>query len=623
MAKIDITRTELVWPGKYNEDGTLREVPRVSLPFQVIETVNESRATREAKKGGVQGSLFDVYEGKEGDTFEAGWRNKLIWGDNLLVMGSLLEKFAGKIDLIYIDPPFAVGADFTVTTEIGDDREAVIKEQSIIEERAYRDTWGNGHSSYIAMMHPRCVLLRDLLAPSGHLFVNVDWHAVHFIRAMLEDVFGAERFVNEIIWFTPGGGASGRRFARKHQTILWFTNAPDESKYTFNADAVRVEYLTDNVGPQTYHFESNRKKRPGFKEGFTWSPNELGKLCPDVWADIKNLYGPSGEITGYANQKPIALMERIVSAASNKGDLVADFFAGSGSTAIAAEQLGRRWLACDLSRYGIHLTRKRLLGVENCKPFEVLNLGKYERQYWQGVTFGETKHKPIAEQVLYEYLAFILRLYGAQPVAGMAHLHGKKGKAVIHIGAVDAPVTIAEIDAAVDECTKLKQSELHVLGWEWEMGLYDLMVEAAKKKGVKLLLLQIPREVMEQQAAAKGDVRFFELAYLEAEIKQPKKLAAQVALKDFVIPNTELIPEDVRSKVKKWSDYIDYWAVDWDFRNDTFMQGWVAYRTRKERKLPLSSDAHTYEKPGKYRILVKVIDIFGNDTSQAFDVGVK
>jgi adenine-specific DNA-methyltransferase len=154
-------------------------------------------------------------------------------------------------------------------------------------------------------------------------------------------------------------------------------------------------------------------------------------------------------------------------------------------------------------------------------------------------------------------------------------------------------------------------------------GLYDLMVEASKKKGVKLLLLQIPREVMEQQAAAKGDVHFFELAYLEAEIKQTKKLTAQVALKDFVIPNTELIPEDVRGKVKKWSDYIDYWAVDWDFQSDTFMQGWVAYRTRKERKLPLASDSHTYPKPGKRRILVKVIDIFGNDTSQAFDVEVK
>jgi adenine-specific DNA-methyltransferase len=326
---------------------------------------------------------------------------------------------------------------------------------------------------------------------------------------------------------------------------------------------------------------------------------------------------------GYPTQNPEALLERIIIASSQEGNLVADFFCGSGTTLAVSEQLGRRWIGCDLGRWGVHVTRKRLLGIENCKPFEVLNLGKYERQYWQGVTFGEAKNKPLAERALYEYLAFILKLYGAHPLAGLAHLHGKKSKAMIHIGAVDAPVTIAEIDGAVDECAKLKQGELHVLGWEWEMGLYDLMVEAAKKKGVKLLLLQIPREVMEQQAAAKRDVRFFELAYLEAEIKQLKKLTVQVALKDFVIPNSELIPEDVRNKVKKWSDYIDYWAVDWDFRNDTFMQGWVAYRTRRERKLPFSSDAHVYEKPLTYRILVKVIDIFGNDTSQAFDVEVK
>src|SRR5215510_9967007 len=146
MAKIEITKTELVWPGKYNEDGTRKEVPRASLPFQVIETVNESRATREAKKVGRQTTLFDVWEGKEGDTFEEGWKNKLIWGDNLLVMGSLLEKFAGKIDLIYIDPPFATGADFSFTTEIGASELELTKEQSILEERAYRDTWGSGLS---------------------------------------------------------------------------------------------------------------------------------------------------------------------------------------------------------------------------------------------------------------------------------------------------------------------------------------------------------------------------------------------------------------------------------------------------------------------------------------------
>src|SRR5438105_15770137 len=159
MAKIEITKTELVWPGKYDEDGTRKEVPRVSLPFQVIETVNESRATREVKKDGLQSGFFDIYQGKEGDTFEAGWRNKLIWGDNLLVMGSLLAKFAGKIDLIYIDPPFATGADFSFRAVVGD--EEVIKEPSLLEEKAYRDTWGRGLESFVQMLFDRFQLMRE------------------------------------------------------------------------------------------------------------------------------------------------------------------------------------------------------------------------------------------------------------------------------------------------------------------------------------------------------------------------------------------------------------------------------------------------------------------------------
>jgi DNA modification methylase len=644
MAKIEITKTELVWPGKYNEDGTLKEVPRVSLPFQVIETVNESRATREAKKKLQQMSLFDVYEGKEGDTFEEGWKNKLIWGDNLLVMGSLLEKFAGKIDLIYIDPPFATGADFSFTAPIGEAGEEVEKTQSIIEEKAYRDTWGKGIASYVDTMSARIRLMRDLLSVRGSIYVHCDWRVNSHLRLILDDVFGEDNFQREIVWdisVLSGFKTKANNWVRGHDTILFYSKSVDEVLFNKQSTEHRPEYIArfNKVDKDGRRYFDGRGERRYLDEVL-----EKGKAIGDVWNDVMSFQQipTSQERLGYDTQKPEALLERIVRASSDEGSIVADFFCGSGTTLAVAEKLGRRWIGCDLGRWAIHVTRKRLLGIENCKPFEVLNLGKYERQYWQGVTFSPQRHRghredeaegssqcspclggeSLLEQRLYEYLAFILKLYGAQPVAGMAHLHGKKGKAMVHIGAVDAPVTIAEIDAAVDECVALKQKELHVLGWEWEMGLYDLMVEAAKKKGVKLLLLQIPREVMEQQAAAKGDVRFFELAYLEAEIKQPKKLTVQVVLKDFVIPNTELIPEDVRSKVKKWSDYIDYWAVDWDFQNDTFMQGWVAYRTRKERKLPLVSDAHTYERPGKYRILVKVIDIFGNDTSQAFDVEV-
>jgi DNA modification methylase len=602
MAKIDITKTELIWPGKYNEDGSLREVPRVSLPFQVIETVNESRATREAHKSESL-SLFDTWTGNEADTFEGGWHNKLIWGDNLLVMGSLLEKFAGKVDLIYIDPPFDTGADFSFKVLVGQDDEPLRgKEPSLVEESAYRDTWGRGYDSYLSMMNNRLRCMRDLLSEHGAIFVHLDVHTGPYVKTLMDEVFGRDCFRNEIAWYYYNKMHDSRKklLPKAFDQILYYVKSKD-ADFTYNA----LQEERDEPVRQLKRVKVGGKMiNARDEDGNIIYQEKTTRTVDTVWRIRCLQPANKQEWVHYETQKPVDLIERVLQVASKPGDLVLDAFVGSGTTAIACERTGRRWIACDLGRFSIHTTRKRLLEEEDCNPFEILNLGKYERQYWQSVTFGEQNNKLLAEQALYDYLAFILKLYGAQPVAGMAHLHGKKSKAMVHIGAVDAPVTIAEIDAAVDECAKLKQGELHVLGWEWEMGLYDLMVEAAKKKGVKLLLLQIPREMMEQQAAAKGDVRFFELAYLEAEIKQPKKLTVQVKLSDFVIPNTDLIPEDIRSKVKKWSDYIDYWSVDWDFRNDTFMQGWVAYRTRKERKLTLTSDAHTYGKPGKYRVLV-------------------
>jgi len=667
MGKIEIIKIELVWPGKYNEDGTRKEVPRVSLPFQVIETVNQSRATREAGMKPRNLSLFDVYEGNEGDSFEEGWRNKLIWGDNLVVMGALLEKLAGKIDLIYIDPPFATGADFTFRTFIGD--EEISKDASLMEEKAYRDTWGRGLESFVQMLFARFHLMRDLLSDQGTIYVHIGWDVSHYIKIALDEVFGANQCVNQIIWKRQTAhsdiGQGSKHLGPIHDVIFLYAKGDSltwEMQYQpYSEEYVNAFYkhvepetgrrfrLSDITGPggaakgnpyyeflgvtRYWRFKRERMEEL-YKQGRIVQTNpgtvpaqkryldEMpGVPLQDLWLDINTVQPQAAERLGYDTQKPESLLDRIVKLSSKPGALVADFFCGSGTTLSVAEKLGRRWIGCDLGRYAIHTTRKRLLEVEGCKPFEILNLGKYERQYWQGVTFG-AKQKEITEQTLYDYLAFILKLYGAQPVAGLAHLHGKKSKAMVHIGAVDAPVTIDEINAAIAECLQLKQTDLHILGWEWEMGLNDLMVAEAKKQGVKLLLLQIPREVMEQQAVDKGDIQFFELAYLEVAIKQPKKLSATVTLKDFVIPNTELIPEEVRSKIKKWSDYVDYWAIDWDFQNDTFMQGWVTYRTRKDRSLALTSDPHAYEKPGRYRILVKVVDIFGNDTSQAFEVTV-
>ncbi len=639
-----VSRTELVWPGKYRDDGSLRETPRVQLPFQVIERINESRATREARKRPKQTTLFDAYDPSEGDTFDAGWRNKLIWGDNLLVATSLLSRFAGKVMVICIDPPFATGSDFSFVAEIGDGSRTVEKEQSAIEEKAYRDTWGRGLDSYLDMMWDRLRVFRDLLADEGTIYVHCDWHVNSYLRSILDDVFGRDGFQSEIIWKRKDANKAGTTLAVVTDTVLQYSKGERpkwnpiylphseerlQSAYRYEDPVGRRYALADLMAPgdragtkADYAWKGVRPRKgntKGVPKLKMYLDESKGTLAANLWTDISMIKGGT-EALRYATQKPEALLERILRASSDEGDLVADFFCGSGTTLAAAEKLNRRWIGADISRWAVHVSRKRLLEIQNCRHFEILNLGKYERQYWQTSTFATNAG---AEQLLFDYLAFILRLYSAQPIAGFSHIHGKKGPAMVHVGAVDAPVTIDDISTAVDETAKLNRSELHVLGWEWEMGLYDLMTREADKRGVKLMLLQIPREVMERQAVEQGDVRFFELAYLDVAIAKPKRLTVVPTLKDFVIPNTELIPEQIRSKVKKWSDYIDYWAVDWDFQNDTFVQGFVAYRTREDRSLALATEPHTYPKPGKYRIVVKVVDIFGNDTSQAYDVEVK
>lgn len=658
----DITRTELVWPDKYDESGRRQEVDRVSLPFQVIERVNESRATREADKArGL--TLFDFWEGDNAESFEEGWRNKLIWGDNKLVMSSLLDQFAGKIDLIYIDPPFATGADFSFVTEVGDGDASLTKTQSLIEEKAYRDTWGSGLTSYLAMMAERLVLMRELLAEGGVLYLHVGPDVASYLRVACDEIFGAEAFLNEIIWKrTPFSGSSkalAKKFPVNHDSILFYAKRRDA--YTFQhiyeeySEAYKARFkYEDGRGfyrktlLKTYSKATEARLKaedrwiapvrasayPSYKQYLyeskgrqvedIWSAeeDELNEGAGNVWEDL-NLPNPMAEErTGYATQKPEVLLERVLRASSAEGSLVADFFLGSGTTAAVAEKLGRRWIGVDLGRYAVHIARKRLLGIAGCRPFEMLNLGKYERKYWQVATFGEDLDDDGVIS-LYEYVSFILKLYGASAAAGMQHLHGKKGRAFVHVGAVDSPVTIDEIAGCVEECIALKAKELHILGWEWEMGLHDPMAEEAAARGVQLILRQIPREVMEQQAAAKGDIEFFELAYLDVDVKPTKRNhEIAVRLKNFVIPNPELVPDDVRERIRKWSDYVDYWAVDWNFSEDTFHQGWVTYRTRKDRSLALDSDPHAYEAAGEYAVMVKVIDIFGNDTSKIYTVKV-
>ena len=670
-----IDRTELIWPNKR------KEVERVELPFQTIETINLPRGYRRVDIFSVaeQQKIFEDKNKQEKLKIirpETEWKNRLIWGDNLLIMGSLLKEYAGKINLIYIDPPFATGDDFSFTVNIGDQAE-ITKEPSALEVKAYRDTWGKGMQSYLQMMYDRLVLMKELLADNGSIFVHCDTRVNSYMRLVLEEIFGSSNFHNEIIWQRSSSGkTTSKNLSRDTDTIFWFSKSEN---YIFNptyqplsATTIAMYNMDDNdgrgkyrlyplqktasPGPETtYDYTDNNGKvwkcpRKGWRmkyvklkalendgrlylEGNTlaekayWDERENeGRLANNLWNDIPNLQGSTPEIVGYPTQKPEKLLDRIIKLSSNEGGLVADFFCGSGTTGIVAEKLGRQWIMSDLGRFATHTARKRFLDMR-AKPFIVQNLGKYERHRWVKLN-GRYKN----------YLRFILELYHAEPIEGFTNLHGKKDKAFVRIGAVDAPVTLSEIREALSECKENKIKSLDVLGWEWEMGLHDLVKEEAERYGIKLSTFQIPREVMELNVSdpkVKEDIHFYELAYLEVGTKTEPFDKTQgrgrvvITLKDFIIPNPELLPEEVKDKVKNWSDFVDYWAVDWMFNqheeqteeDDTFHNMNQRYRTRKEPKLELLMD-YTYPKAGKYNILVKVIDIFGNDTTKLIKVKV-
>jgi len=383
MANENRKYCELLWHGKYDkvELGQKAPLERPNLPFQVVETVNKPRV-----RGGTSALLFPEEEWPE--NYPKDWKNILIWGDNKLVMSSLIKQgWAGKINLIYIDPPFYTGADFSLRTKVGD--EEIEKEPSIIEERAYKDTWSGGIASYLKYMYERLVSMRELLAENGSIYVHLDWHVGHYVKVMMDEIFGYENFRNEIVWFYKGGALTGvqRHYPRKHDVILLYTKGEN---YTFNQP--RYSEISDEMIKRwgqyldeegRIRFGQIKQEKPTytrlynkfFKE-FGRKPTDddiawhvKGSLVRDVWDDIPEVrQNPRyEEAISFDTQKPEALLKRIILASSNPGDIVADFFCGSGTTLAVAEKLGRRWIGCDLSKFAIQVTRKRLLDIHNSK----------------------------------------------------------------------------------------------------------------------------------------------------------------------------------------------------------------------------------------------------------------
>jgi len=623
-------KTELVWEGKYDEYGNRRPVklPTSPLPLQRIETVDVPLDARkaEAHQLGLPFEEEEFHRKAHRDDF----RNMLIWGDNKLVMASLLEQFRGKVDLIYIDPPFDVGADFTMQVQLGDEGEEVLKEQSIMEAVAYRDTWGKGTDSYLQMMYERLTLIRDLLSERGTLYVHLGpWMAVYG-GLMLAEVFGAGQIRNHIVWHYPSMSASRRDFPDKHDCI-WRVVKSDS--WTFNADIIRVPYEEASLTVMQAGYGGGLgtggvsvRKAYGHEEG---------KIPDSVWR-IRHV-SSGRENIGFPTQKPEPLLERIIRASSNEGDLVADFFCGSGTTLAVAEKLGRRWIGVDLGRYAIHVSRKRLIQVQRelhaagqpYRSFDVYNLGRYERQWWQ---LDRLKGYDA------EHRRTVLRFYKAAPLGSSPDdgggpgggqspsplLHGKKGGAYVHVAQIDSILSEAELHAVAEAARAAGGRELHCLAWEFEMELALKKQAVEAETGLTIRLKYIPREIMEPN---RNEVQFFEAGYLEAKaIRRDNKVDVELvrffpALAEA--PEAEMAALRERA-IKSPFDFIDFWAVDFDWREGKpFEHHWQDFRTRKDRSLKTRTDiGWEYEQKGKRRICVKVIDVFGVDTTTVIEVEV-
>ena len=739
----DKREVELVWNGKTSE------VCNIVLPFQVIEQVDEPRAEK-PEETALQADLFAT--DSRGRQLK-GWTNKLIWGDNKLILSSLkngplreeIEK-QGGLKLIYIDPPFDVGADFSMDIEIGGD--TFTKKPNILEEIAYRDTWGKGADSFIAMIYERLVLMRDLLSEDGSIYVHCDWRVNALMRLVLDEIFVSEQFINQLCWRRTTAHGDAKQGAKRYDivddTILFVAKSVTRKLWNtqyvpFSDEQIAQQYNKADDNGRKYRLVTPTAAKPGGDTSYEWRgvtppkgrywaytrekmqafedeeklyysssgqpyikyflDERPGVAASTIWYDM--LLAPTAkERVDYPTQKPEVLLERIIKASSNEGDLVADFFCGSGTTAAVAEKLGRKWIVSDLGKFAIHTTRKRMIGVQrelkaegkDYRAFEILNLGKYERQHYIGVNpnLREAEQQKQLEEKEAAFVDLILRAYRAEKTDGLKTFHGKKAGRLVAVGPVNLPVTRLFVEEVILECRKKHITRVDILGFEFEMGLFPNVLDEARAKGIDIAPKYIPAEVFDKRAVEKNQVVFHDVAAIEVK-PHVKKNSVAVELTDFSVfysqdsiasveatlknKGSKIVAEKGRivkvskdndgivsreTLIKNWTDWIDYWAVDFNFESKReivriprdkmkqvqipgmeqpeqldlpeyeevwtgdyiFENEWQSFRTKKDRSLELTSVFHECT-PGRRKLAVKVVDIFGNDTMTIVEVNVR
>jgi adenine specific DNA methylase Mod len=629
-----------------------------SLIFELPKIVEEGRKEAEkilerlssANKIGLQTNELVIpakdssglWKGQNNQEVSKDWINRLIYGDNLLAMQALLTgdeatglpSMRGMIDLIYIDPPYDSKADYRTSVKLpGAD---LSQKPTVIEQFAYADTWKDGTVSYLKMLYPRLVLLKELLSERGTFYIHVDWHAGHYVKIILDDIFGKDNFLNEIIWCFSQGAKSKKMFARKHNTIFSYSKNIDSN--IFNVDAVKVEMKSgkESFGGRLETDEDGRKYRLvygsknslGETKYYKYYLDE-GKIPEDYWTDINSIQSGAIERVGYATQKPEALLERIIKASSNEGSIVLDVFGGSGTTAAVAERLGRRWITTDIGKPAILVMRKRFID-QDVKPFLYQSIGDYQKE-----AFSSSKlYKRVGD-----LSQIVMGLYGALPF-GVEELADR------NIGYIKSSRTLVIVDspnkltgkATIKRAVEAKNTILGggwnkviVLGWNFAYDISEAI--GIYKDDVEVLV--IPPDLLDKLASKKEyaklvqskNIRFSTLQYLTIKPIEVIKTSnsednIKIRLDNYILLSPDNIPLDEKDKEKLQHiieedplALIEYWSIDPDYDGITFRSSWQDYRgntanDKDDLHCVYMADLFVPKKENR-QVCIKAVDVFG------------
>lgn len=508
--------------------------------------------------------------------------NRLFWGDNLHVMRML---DSSSIDLIYIDPPFFSGRQYN---EIFGDQNEI---------RSFSDIWEGGMSSYLVWLNARLLEMKRLLKNTGSIFVHLDWHAVHYVKIELDKIFSYDNFRNEIVWCYTGGGYSKFDFGKKHDVILRYSKSDE---YLFYSDQIRVPY---NLDPT----KRTSPKAWGSHNDKIYKPNEAGKIPEDWWV-ISPVNSQAKERIGYPTQKPRELLERIILSSTKKGDVVADFFCGGGTTPAIAQENGRKWIACDQSRVAVAITQGRLesLFADGKRQTTFTEIPDISIEYW-----GTYEVPELEELDNDQFRDFIISAYGGRPSTVGEYIHGFKKETPIFVGSPkqDSQVTKYEVINFAQEISEKKGKKQGImLAWSFSQSARTAVEKLIEEKGTSVDLIQIllteieSSEFRSRITKLHADYDSFLKFILPPEVRvHHKKLNAMT----YEFDSTESIALNVGAKIINIQ-----WDLDYKGRF-TPTKGF-AYGRDQEHK-PLFKIEYKFEYVGKRTIACRVQDDLGGE----------